>query len=87
MYEYEIHPRLDKKLSKLSKKDPAQFEAILKKIQDIIESTNLNHYKNLKKPLQKYKKVHVYSSFVLLFNIKNNTIIFSDYDHHDVIYS
>jgi len=86
MYDYEIHPRLDKKISKLSKKDPVQFEAIFRKIHEIIKSPDISHYKNLKNPLQKYKRVHVHSSFVLLFTIKDNTLIFSDYDHHDNIY-
>ena len=63
---YEIHPDLDKILSKLSKKDKIQFEAVLKKINEVINSDNIEHYKNLRRPLQKYKRVHVYSSFVLL---------------------
>jgi len=84
---YEIHPDLDKILSKLSKKDKVQFEAILKKINEVINSENIEHYKNLKKPLQKYKRVHVYSSFVLLFRIDEDKIIFRYYDHHDNIYN
>lgn len=87
MYKYEIHPDLDKILFKIGKKDRVQLERILSKIDEIIHSSSLNHYKNLKRPLQKYKRVHVYSSFVLLFTVNDNTIIFSDYGHHDGIYN
>jgi len=83
---YEIHPDLDKILSKLAKRDKVQFEAILKKIEEIIHTADINHYKNLRAPLQKYKRVHVYSSFVILFRLDSGRIIFRFYDHHDDIY-
>ncbi|MCD4666543.1 addiction module toxin RelE [archaeon] len=82
---YEIHPDLDKILSKLSKKDKLQFDKILKKIDEVVDSENINHYKNLKSPLQNYKRVHI-GHFVLLFKLQNETIIFRYYDHHDKIY-
>lgn len=49
---------------------------------------NPNHYKNLKKPMHKYKRAHVNNSFVLLFrvDIEKETVIFFDYSHHDTIY-
>ncbi len=81
---YEIHPDLDKLLAKLSKKDKALFEIILKKIEEICCS-DVNHYKNLKKPLQNYKRVHV-GHFVLLFKIEGEVIVFRYFDHHDKIY-
>ncbi len=84
---YEIHPDLDKILTKLSKRDKVQFEAILKKIDEVLHSANINHYKNLHAPLQKFKRVHAYSSFVLLFRVEGDVIIFRYYDHHDRIYS
>ena len=83
---YEIHPDLDKILFKLAKKDKVQFEAILKKIEEIKNSKNIEHYKNLRKPLEKYKRVHVHTSFVLLFRQIEDVIIFRYYDHHDNIY-
>lgn len=82
-----IHPDLDKILAKLSKKDKVQFEALLYKIEEIIQSGNVEHYKNLRRPLQQYKRVHVYKSFVLLFRLEGETVIFRYYDHHDNIYS
>ena len=51
---YGIHPDLDKILSKLSKKDKIQFEAILRKIDEIKDVENIDHYKNLKSSLEEY---------------------------------
>ena len=82
---YEIHPDLDKILSKLSKKDKSQYEQILKKVDEVINSKEIDHYKNLRSPLQKYKRVHI-GHFVLLFGIKGDIILFRYYDHHDNIY-
>ncbi len=52
MRSYEIKPSLRKILKKVSKKDKAAYEQILKKIEEIIDSQDIDHYKNLKKPLQ-----------------------------------
>ena len=73
---YELHPEFDKILSKLAKKDKVQFEAVLKKIDEIIQAKDTNHYKNLRAPLQMYKRVHVHSSFVLLFKHRDSTSLY-----------
>ncbi len=88
MYNYEIKPNLGAILKKLSKKDKVQYLALMNKIQEIINSGNIEHYKNLKYDLSAFKRVHVMGSFVLIFKYdkKNNIISFEDYDHHDVIY-
>lgn len=88
MRTYKIDQSLEKELSKLSKKDKDLFEFTLQKIQEIIECPNLNHYKNLRAPLQEFKRVHVKSSFVLLFRFesKENCIYFEKLKHHDKIY-
>ena len=83
----EIHPDLDKILKKLAKWDKVQYEALLKKIEEVTYSVKLEHYKNLKAPLNNYKRVHVYSSFVLLFKVEKEVIVFRYYDHHDRIYN
>lgn len=83
---YEIHPDLDKILAKFSKKDKVQYEAILNKIEEIINCKDINHYKNLRRPLQRYKRVQIYKSFVLLFRQEGDKIIFRYYDHHDNVY-
>jgi len=87
MYSFDIKDSLDKKFKKLSKKNPKQFEIIYKKIAEVI--LNPSHYKNLRKPLQHLKRVHVDKSFVLTFSVDetNKNIIFEDYGHHDDIYN
>ncbi len=45
----------------MAKKYPAKLDIILNKIDEI--SVDPQHYKNLKKPLQHLKRVHVDSSF------------------------
>ena len=87
MYKYEISDRLLRILKKLSKKDNIRYEAILKKIDEITKSDS-EHYKNLRYNMKNYKRVHIDSSFVLVFVVdKNKNIIyFEDFAHHDDIY-
>ncbi len=87
MYEYEILPSLQKILNKLSKKDKNLYERVLKKIEEIINSSSVEHYKNLRYDLKDYKRVQI-GHFVLVFKFDktNNKIIFADFDHHDNIY-
>ena len=86
MYDIDIKPNLDKKLEKLIKKNRMQYEIVMKKIGEVIISPN--RYKNLKKPLQHLKRVHIDTHFVLTFSVedKANLVIFEDFDHHDKIY-
>ncbi len=87
MYSYEIKPSLQKILQKLSKKDKSLYEQALKKIEEIINSYDIEHYKNLRYDMKESKRVHV-GHFVLVFSFdkKSNTISFDDFDHHDNIY-
>ena len=86
MRTYKVTPLLDKKLRKIVKKDKDLHEILFKKIFEVTTVEDIHHYKNLKHPLEKLKRVHVKSSFVLLFTEKENHILFVDYDHHDKIY-
>ncbi|HLC85738.1 MAG TPA: addiction module toxin RelE [Candidatus Nanoarchaeia archaeon] len=88
MRDYDIKPNLQKILNKLSKKDKVAYEAVLNKIQEIINSEDVEHYKNLKYDMKNLKEVHIAKSFVLVFNYDktNNSISFLDYDHHDKIF-
>ncbi len=88
MYNYEIKPSLLKVLNKLSKKNNKLYNQVVKKIEEIINSQNIEYYKNLQHNLQEFKRVHLGRSFVLIFryNKKNNLISFEDFDHHDKIY-
>ena len=53
MYQYKIQPNLQKIILKLYKKDNQTRERIIKKIQEIINSGDVEHYKNLRKPLDR----------------------------------
>jgi hypothetical protein len=48
MREFEIKPGLYKKLVKLSKKDKNSYEAVMKKIKEVLNSSDVEHYKNLR---------------------------------------
>jgi len=87
MREYEIKPSLFGKLTKISKKDKKRYEAIIKKINEIINSDNPEHYKNLRHDMKHSKRVHI-GHFVLVFSYDKNKdfISFEDYEHHDKVY-
>lgn len=87
--DYELHDGLIKILYKLSSKDPALYTAIRNKVEEIKNNEYLEHYKNLKKPLQEYKRVHITEQFVLLFRVdkQNNKLIFRYFEHRDNIYN
>ncbi len=73
-------------MKKLKKRDPVQYKAFCKKRDEILE--NPQHYKNLRHDLSDKRRIHVYSSFVLVYavDIHTMTVRFLDYDHHDKIY-
>ncbi|MBU1975956.1 MAG: type II toxin-antitoxin system RelE/ParE family toxin [Nanoarchaeota archaeon] len=85
-YSLEISDQLDRKLSKLSKKNPKQIEIIDKKAKEICN--NPHHYKPLRGDMKGARRVHIESSFVLTFEIieETKTVRLLDYDHHDKIY-
>jgi len=87
MYEYEISDKLKNLMLKLSRKDKSLYEQLLNKIQEVINSFDIKHYKNLKYNMRDSKIVHV-GHFVLIFQFDkiNRKIKFDDFDHHDNIY-
>ncbi len=87
MYSYELIPYLQNILNKLSKKDKSLYEQVLNKINEIINSPDIEHYKNLRYDMKDSKRVHV-GHFVLVFQFikPENKIKFLDFDHHDIIY-
>ena len=88
MREFSVEENLKKELQKIAKKDRVLYEATMKKIEDILSNPDVHHYKNLRSPLQQYKRVHIKSSFVLLFRYLEveDKIIFCDLSHHDFVY-
>lgn len=82
--DFDLEASFSKKISKLKGKE---LFNLLKKISEILQSDDLTHYKNLRKPLQKYKRVHVNSCYVVLFyDTILKKVIFVDYEHHDKVY-
>lgn len=90
MFDFDLTDELKLIIRKLVKKDKKKVEIINKKIKEIIncDKVSIQHYKNLRHDLKEYKRVHIQTSFVLVFKIDifNNFILFADFDHHDKIY-
>ena len=88
---YLISPELEKLIKKYKKKDPRTTTALQKKMNEIINSEEemIEHYKNLRAPINQYKRVHINKSFILIFsfNKKSKTITFHDISHHDDAYN
>ena len=91
MYQKEISDLLDKKLSKLAKKNRKLLEILNKKINQIMkidDIENPSRFKNLRGDMKGIKRVHVNTHFVLVFEIdrEEKIVKFLDFDHHDKIY-
>jgi len=79
--------RIQDTLKKLKRKNPSLFKAIQKKVNQIAEldKVAIQHFKNLRGDLSNYKRVHV-GSFILMFKVEGDTIIFDKFRHHDEAY-
>jgi len=87
VYNFDVSENLEKILNKLSKKDKDLYDQVLKKIDEVINSEDVKHYKNLRYNMNNSKRVHI-GHFVLIFQYKKeeNLILFDDFNHHDNIY-
>ena len=87
MRKFFIEKKLGTTLTKLEKKDKALYFQVKKKMDEVVKSPDIEHYKNLKHDLKQYKRAHV-GNFVLLFKYdkSNDLVYFTDFDHHDKIY-
>ena len=87
MRKFLIEKKLEKILIKLEKKDKALYGQLKKKINEVLNNPDIEHYKNLQYGLKEYKRVHI-RSFVLVFkhDKQKDFIYFDDFDHHDNIY-
>ena len=87
MRDYKFSNKLERFLPKLYKKDRNLYEQLLKKIDEIINSHNIESYKNLRHNMKDSKRVHI-GHFVLVFQLdkSDNIILFDEFDHHDKIY-
>jgi mRNA-degrading endonuclease RelE of RelBE toxin-antitoxin system len=82
-----ISDDLRKALVILKRKDKTMFQMVEKKIEQIssLNFVSIQHFKNLRSPLSDFKRVHL-GSYVLLFRVQANDIIFDAFEHHDKIY-
>ena len=86
-FNFVLTPALAKQLDKLFFKDKILAIAVRKKIVQIIslDEVTIQHFKNLRHGLSDYKRVQI-GSFILMFKIEGNTIIFDKFRHHDEAY-
>ena len=87
MYNFKVSENLQEILKKLFKKDKVLYERLLGKMKEIINCSNVDHYKNLRYNMKDSKRVHI-GHFVLVFrfNKQADIIYFEDFDHHDKIF-
>ncbi len=85
--DYKTSKEFDKILDKLQRKDNQLYENLLNKMNEVLNSVDIEHYKNLRYDMKEFKRVHI-GHFVLVFKFDkmNNLIFFSDFYHHDDIY-
>ena len=85
-YSLEVAAVLNRTLEKLAKKDKVAFQAIHKKVNEILE--NPYHYKPLRAPMQDKRRVHIAGSFVLIFKIdeERKVVQLLEFEHHDKAY-
>lgn len=90
MFKYTLSKILKKKVDKLFKKDKILVLNFKKKILEVISHNDItiNTYKNLKKPMQDKKRIHLTDNYILLFqvDIQNNRILFVDILHYNKAY-
>lgn len=85
-YSLEISLTAQEKFEKLRKKNKLALQAVGRKLKQVLEEPY--RFKPLKAPLQGRWRVHIDSSFVLIYLVDEGrkTVVVLDYDHHDKIY-
>ena len=56
MHNFSVEENLNKTIVKLKKKDRVTYDAIMKKIWEVTNSPDIEHYKNLRNPLHQFKR-------------------------------
>ena len=86
--QYKTSKNFDRVLVKLEKKDKQLYENLFNKMNEVLSSPDIEHYKNLRYDMKEFKRVQV-GHFVLVFKYdkQNDMIYFADFDHHDKIYN
>ena len=89
MFTYDITDVLRKKLKKLGKKDRVLAQTFYKKLQEVIkrDEKTINSYKNLKSPMNDFKRIHLTDNYILLFKVEKKHIVVVDIKHWAHVYS
>ena len=68
MFEFDLSDELKLKIRKLLRKDKKKAIIINKKMKEIINNDNdsIDHYKNLRRDMKEFKRVHIDKHFVLI---------------------
>jgi len=82
--DYVFSVEFKKILEKIARKDKAGLKRIEDQIYKIISNPLIG--KPLRNVMKNYRRVHI-GSFVLIYKIENQKIVFIDYDHHDRVYN
>ncbi len=83
-FELETTTHFDKAYYKSAKKNRELKKAIDSKVKQILE--NPYRFKPMHKPLQGFRQVHIMKSFVLLYSIKEKSVVLIKFEHHDKAY-
>jgi len=82
-YEFASTTEFDDRFKKLTKKDRALKDRLLRKIDQIISDPQIGEPKSHK--LKHARGSHV-DPYVIVYTFKDYTVIFIYVDHHDVVY-
>jgi len=82
-YQFKFTPFFEKQLKKFKRRDAVLFERLTKKLKEIAQ--NPEHYKPLSNVLAGCRRAHL-DSFVIIFEVKGDTIIIHYVKHHDEAY-
>jgi addiction module RelE/StbE family toxin len=87
MYLLEIMPPCEEAMRKKFRKNKPMQDALDKKIAQILENPQM--FKPLGAPLEGCRRVHVLGSFVLIYDIleESRTVRLLKFGHHDEVYN
>ncbi len=85
-YELQFSASAEEKLFKLARKNRQALEAVRKKLEEVC--LDPHRYKPLSGPLKGCFRIHVLSSFVIIFRVNDadNLVFVCEFAHHDEAY-
>ncbi|MCD4841832.1 MAG: type II toxin-antitoxin system RelE/ParE family toxin [Methanosarcinales archaeon] len=84
-YKIIAHPRVQKELQKLFKRDKVRYSHVKKRLEILSDNPEIG--KHLRNILKGKRRIHIGSIVIIYeFNKENNSIILLDFEHHDNAY-